>query len=280
MVMFMTLGLQMYMIYFVRQLMTSKAVNSIRHVYSLYEKAMYPNHTTIVFRGGVGYHRGVDGFLVSANFDLLSDDDKEQICEIPLSEPYFLFAVLLIWTMTCMEQIRSTEIRFRSMIWETKTVTKMSEGVRGDEDSKKQLITGLTRLVKAMLVVTVFFPQVLITCVLLWLGCRWLCATNDLGELLLNAVALEFILQLKDLIYNVLVPVRAKMEVQNTFIDNTRDPKYVASSFASFFLDYLWGLGSVLFTAMYMCFFQNVLPNYNWDIRDMCDVFLRKQRIV
>jgi len=43
----------------------------------------------------------------------------------------------------------------------------------------------------------VLVPRTIITCLLLWLGCRWLLATNNFADLVLNAVALEFILSTK-----------------------------------------------------------------------------------
>jgi len=43
----------------------------------------------------------------------------------------------------------------------------------------------------------VLLPRLLMSGVLLWLGCRWLLATPNFADLVLNAVALEFILTLK-----------------------------------------------------------------------------------
>merc|ERR1719324_47455 len=58
-----------------------------------------------------------------------------------------------------------------------------------------------------------------IACVLLFLGCRWLLATNRFADLILNAVALEFILLLKETTYLLLVPKRNQLELGTTTID-------------------------------------------------------------
>ena len=45
---------------------------------------------------------------------------------------------------------------------------------------------------KAIITFLVLLPRFGIACYLLWLGCRWLTATNNFADLILNAVALEF----------------------------------------------------------------------------------------
>lgn len=46
----------------------------------------------------------------------------------------------------------------------------------------------------------VFAQGIALDGVILLLGCRWLVATSDMGDLILNAVALEFLLVLNSLV--------------------------------------------------------------------------------
>merc|ERR1719161_2218973 len=84
---------------------------------------------------------------------------------------------------------------------------------QGDDE-----VQGLTCCLKAALVLCVQCPRFIMNSVLLWLGMRWLTATLGFGDLLLNALALEFILNLSDLLFLTLVPYSGKMMVLGTFI--------------------------------------------------------------
>ena len=59
-----------------------------------------------------------------------------------------------------------------------------------ESDGECEIIVGLTRPIKAMLMSTCILPRYFIDVYLLWLGCRWLAATPSFGDLLLNAAAL------------------------------------------------------------------------------------------
>merc|ERR550532_2620308 len=92
----------------------------------------------------------------------------------------------------------------------------MAESVKKMGSDEKDLeIVGLTLLVKG-LIGSVIIVRFVICSVLLWMGCRWLVATTDFNDLILNSVALVFILDLKDFLYMILVPERNKRDLQNT----------------------------------------------------------------
>lgn len=85
-------------------------------------------------------------------------------------------------------------------------------------DGETQTVVGLTKTVKAAITVICLIPRWIIDIYILWLGCRWLAATPSFGDLLLNAVALEFIVLLKDAFYTGIMPDRTKRATQNTLI--------------------------------------------------------------
>lgn len=67
-------------------------------------------------------------------------------------------------------------------------ITSMRDAVV-ESDGECEIIVGLTRPIKAMLMSTCILPRYFIDVYLLWLGCRWLAATPSFGDLLLNAAA-------------------------------------------------------------------------------------------
>merc|ERR1712176_379884 len=81
-----------------------------------------------------------------------------------------------------------------------------------------RIVVGLAPVVKVGIIGGIVMPQLAISCFLLWLGCRWLIATNNFQELVLNAAALEFIYTLKDLIFKTMVSERSKMDMETSEI--------------------------------------------------------------
>lgn len=118
-------------------------------------------------------------------------------------------------------------------------------------------------------------PRLGVSAVLLWLGCRWLTATSSFSDLILNAVALEFIVGTKDLLFDRLVSNRNKRELRRTKL-NVR-AEGTTPTYMSLLGSYVWGFVAILWVALYVHVFQQVLPDYNWDIRDMCGTWMAER---
>lgn len=123
-----------------------------------------------------------------------------------------------------------------------------------------------------MIAIFILVPRMLVSGVLLWLGCRWLSGTMGFGDVLQNTVTLEFILLLKDLFYHTMAPHHNKVEARNTRImadvskQNPNAPVFLGA--------FAWGIAAIIWVLMYVEFFQQVLPEYNWDIHDACQGYL------
>merc|ERR1740117_1391056 len=85
-----------------------------------------------------------------------------------------------------------------------------------ESDPDTSVIYQLTAKTKCLFLFTIIVPRGLILSCLLWLGCRWLVATNNFQDLLLNGLALEFILELSTLIYEAMAPTRGRYDLNNT----------------------------------------------------------------
>lgn len=131
-----------------------------------------------------------------------------------------------------------------------------------------KVIVGLTPTVKGLIGTFVVIPWLANTCFLLWLGCRWLTATNDFGNLISNAVALEFVLYLKDLIYLALVSERNKREMRGTELIPT--VKKESGTAVLYLGAFFWGLITIAWIYLYIYYLQAVLPEYRWDVKDVC----------
>jgi len=272
------IGLQLFLMFEFKKLVTSDFVHRIRATYGEYEAWMYENHTLLTVNG---FDRGIPGFFNPARFeDLPETIDKEFICSIPFSQGTFCFCILTVWTLAVVIDLRKIQYYIELLVIRTPTLDSPQKilviadapaGLDGRENKHKVKVLGLTRGFKVMLLVFLILPRLAIDIVLLWLGCRWLVATANFGDLLMNAIALEFILLFKELMYNAVTPKHTMTETAHFEVPDNRELRV---GWLSYMGSFLW-LGAVfLWVYLYMHLLQQVLPEYRWDIHTVCEPYI------
>lgn len=306
-ILFMNMALQMYLLQLILRLCASVSVHNIREAYDNYEFHMYGRQESHTFLTANGKHRGLGEFFDPRNFATLPEDLKHSVCNIPFSQPVFFIVVIFIWTLVCVKEIKTVCDTYRALIVNTERCDSMSQALcpkpdsEGPMESPRQticqdqptrrisqlsiavstsptgarqeiLIHKITRPIKAYIYLFILLPRLVITLILCYIGCRWLAATNNFTDLVLNAVALEFIMGLKDLLYVSLVPNRNKRDLQNTW---THPPyRHEPANFSHFLGTFVWFFIAVLWSCVYTFHVQRVLPQYNWDVRTICEQWL------
>jgi hypothetical protein len=227
-----------------------------------------------------GKHRGVDGTFMPGNIDTLEEGLKGRVCNIAFSQSGFFGAVLLIWTLTVIAELRNIIALFRSLIVNTRNIKSMEDALLDcdpdiDDDDPRNgwIIDGLTISMKVAIMLLVIIPRLVLTIVLLWLGCRFLAATNDFGEMVLNAIALEFILMLKDLLYSTIVPDRNKREIEHINIKPSIAVDH--ASYWTYLGTFTWLIIAFAWIVFYVFHFQMVLPLYKWDVKGPCTEYIK-----
>mmetsp|Transcript_118661 Transcript_118661/g.221788 ORF Transcript_118661/g.221788 Transcript_118661/m.221788 type:complete len:572 (-) Transcript_118661:80-1795(-) len=269
-----TMTMQVFLIFEMKVLVTSVSTKEAREAYDQYEVWMYGNDTSKMIVTENGYHRGKPENFDITRFDTLDDDLKSDVCQIPLSQPTFFMAVLIVWTLTVVAEIRRTMELAVSLTFATPTIPSMAEATEETPESGDEavLVVGLTGMCKAIIMIFIIIPRLLVAIILLWLGCRWLTGTMGFSDVLQNAVTLEFILLLKNLLYDTMAPHHNKTETRNTLIlPNSDEERPTVSVFLGAFL---WGVIAIVWVVIYIEFVQRVLPDYQWDIHDACRDFL------
>mmetsp|Transcript_31851 Transcript_31851/g.56555 ORF Transcript_31851/g.56555 Transcript_31851/m.56555 type:complete len:558 (+) Transcript_31851:73-1746(+) len=269
-----TMTMQVFLIFEMKVLVTSVSTKEAREAYDQYEVWMYGNDTSKMIVTENGYHRGKPENFDITRFDTLDDDLKSDVCQIPLSQPTFFMAVLIVWTLTVVAEIRRTMELAVSLTFATPTIPSMAEATEETPESGDEavLVVGLTGICKAIIMIFIIIPRLLVAIILLWLGCRWLTGTMGFSDVLQNAVTLEFILLLKNLLYDTMAPHHNKTETRNTLIlPNSDEERPTVSVFLGAFL---WGVIAIVWVVIYIEFVQRVLPDYQWDIHDACRDFL------
>jgi len=266
------IGLQVFLVIKVKALVCAKSVHAIREIYSEYEDHMY-SQTYLTVNGK---HRGkAPEFFLPDNFDSLDDEIKENVCQFPLTQPDFLFSILFMWTVTIFYEVRKCFNWARRFIMITETdysaahvqVTHDSEKYGLDEGTTG--LTGLSKLMKTIIGL-LFFVQAITALFLLWVGCRWLTATPSFSDLILNGLALTFIVEIKDMLYEHLLP---RLFQEETEVIRVRRES-LSMHWGTLLVPVMWTVASALWVCLYMTYLQQVLPNYRWDVKGPCYTFL------
>jgi len=269
MLIMMTIALQVFLLMSVSRLLCAPQVVKIRETYGHYEAVMYPNHTELTVNG---FPRGIPGYRVDDNFLQMSNETARTVCDIPLSHPFYLASILFIWTLTCQVELRAIFETGVRLLWATPMVHSHAEVLVPGEGEHEVQVDGLTFVMKAVIGVFVVLPRILTLLILLYLGCRWLTATLGLGDVLLNGLALEFMVVLKELLYNVCVSHRNRVDTQRLLIRPFR--KLNKATCCTFFDTQLWGILSAVWVVGYVYKFQQVLPDYRWDVSVLCKKYM------
>eukprot|EP00913_Durusdinium_trenchii_P030147 g28248.t1 len=57
----------------------------------------------------------------------LSKDMQFKVCNVSLSQPYYTLVILLVWTFTCLAEIRVSLMMARNLLWHTPVVEHVTE---------------------------------------------------------------------------------------------------------------------------------------------------------
>jgi hypothetical protein len=278
----MTVAAQVSVLICVQMYVTPQQIADIRDAYAEYEEWMYDGH---VYLNENGKSRGIDGYFDASLFETMDDDLKSDVCNIPMSELPYLCVIILAWAIMCLAQIKSCIEKFCSITFMAKTIDSMKDSLfmyvgednpdeECDDGVDTSVVCGCTLGVKVFLALFVFLPDLLCTCFLLWLGTMWLTATNDFGNLLSNAVALDFVLGLKFILCYALVSDRNKRDLDHTGLAPSwkREP----AGFVIYFNTLTWAFFAFLWVWLYIQN-QGVLPDYKWDVNIVCNPWLASQ---
>jgi len=271
---------QLYVLVTIKTFVTSPAVRGIRNVYDEYQKTMYHGR---VRDSGYGFSLGIGGptgpNFDPAQFSKLSNDMKGSVCLIPFSQPGYLSIILLVWCLSVIGELRSC-LFLAEWLYSIPRVNALGDMIITHDRGEDLVIVGLPVSMKSAISVVVLLPRTLTAFLLLWLGCRWLTATLDFTEVLINAIALEFVIKLNEVIYTQLISDRSKRDNRNLKMDM---PHIHGSDHAkkphwfSFIGTMAWAVGAVVWIYVYIVHLQMVLPGYQWDVRGPCTPWVQER---
>jgi len=260
---------QVWLILVIRDMVVEAAIVDLQEVYSLYESHMYRNHTESWYSGRVLV--GIPGHFEQSQFGSLPQDVKDTVCRIPLSSLPVLGPVLFIWALAVTANLRQECESFHFVIMNTKLCDHMGLSLKRLNTSVSVMIAKLPISFKVFYTFFLFLPRVLIALSLLTMGSHWLTATTDFNVILMNSVALGFIIEFGEILY-VVVPERLQQETSNTLLK----PRMLhqTPSVSAYFVAFTWILVAAFWTCLYIFGIQTVLPGYRWDVTEACRSYL------
>eukprot|EP00440_Ansanella_granifera_P077039 gb/GFBE01083604.1/.p1 GENE.gb/GFBE01083604.1/~~gb/GFBE01083604.1/.p1 ORF type:complete len:434 (+),score=65.04 gb/GFBE01083604.1/:1-1302(+) len=216
---------------------------------------------------------------------------KDEICDLAMLNRYFYYALLLIWVLTGLQEVRMVQ-RMMANIWSMPSCHKNADMLDFLETNSfswggKVHIRALTPLVRWTVLLSICLPRGLIAVFLSSLGCRWLSASNKFSNMILNSLALAFVIHIDDLLYHSILPVATRKQISDTklFYQDGTKPKSVRQVEQSQWLGYyrsaFYMFLAVVLLVLYGEVFQTVLPANMGFLQRMCHEhnFLSRQVI-
>jgi hypothetical protein len=207
-VLFVNFALQGGMLWWIYQYVVLPSVHSVEAIYQKYHAETFSDE-------------GVYSVDLWNHWD---GDLQDELCNIAFSSYWFMFAILSLWCYTMLIEVRKTD-RFQREIREVQPTTDLAEMV--DFSGEGPLVVKLTKGISWTLYLIIILPKQIIGYSLLCIGCVWLMATDSFSDLILNAVALEFVVNIDNLLFEAAMPASIIANIMETkfFIETAGETK-------------------------------------------------------
>lgn len=167
------------------------------------------------------------GVFNQTSFDNFKD--KTMLCDIVFSKFQFMLVCLCVWSATMLWEHRKTDDLFRHLRLMRRAGDSGGMVEPGDDGTWR--VKSLTVQTRWLLYLLIIVPKTTINIVLLIYGTIWLVATTSFSDMILNAVALEFIINIDELCFGAMVPKSLKGQIA-VFKLWTAKSKYQTSQIA------------------------------------------------
>lgn len=249
-------ALQGGMLYWIYVYVVKPAVHSTQSVYQKYHAEIFDDDGNYIQEKWDGWHGG----------------DKEALCGIAFSSYWFMFAILCLWCYTMLVEVRKTQ-RLQKDIKAVEDTNKVDEMV-DTKTCEYPRIVKLTKWIDWLIYLVIIVPKALISISLIVIGAVWLMATDSFADLILNAVALEFVVNIDNLLFEAAMPVTVveKMAETKFYVAKSPEtPQQIKDKVVGgYYRSMIYFFGVWVFVALLMSYGQNipyigVLPKYAHD---------------
>lgn len=226
-----------------------------------------------------------DNVLDKDRFNMMSANEKLNLCGLALSQMMFVRVIIFLWITNNVGELRDTCTKLLGVI----NLPYLPEGL--DTRLMKRDITTssvenniicLNMKGKVGLGVLVFLPKFMISIFLMLTGCVWLMASQSIGDLILNSLALAFVVKVDELLAEVFFPGHfIEMVADLAFVlptpagDDDKDLAMQRRACEFFYCAVTLLMTIVSVEAMIVL--QPVIPEYALDVKGACRDFIDGQ---
>mmetsp|Transcript_118889 Transcript_118889/g.296588 ORF Transcript_118889/g.296588 Transcript_118889/m.296588 type:complete len:442 (-) Transcript_118889:244-1569(-) len=205
-------------------------------------------------------------------------EHKDGVCQITMSSRYFYFGILMLWGLLMMQELRACERVVRDIL-AVRSVKHFDQMVEYKQTGNSELggrclIVGLTPGMRWSVLLIVCLPRIIIAIFLFGLGCRWLSSSASFADMTLNAMALEFVKNIDELLYDSILPRQLKKDIADTNVFKIEERKKKVDmdreEWSGYMRTTFWVVVITTFIGTYGAFFQSVLPFDLSELAEKC----------
>jgi len=202
-------------------------------------------------------------------------EGRSDLCQIAMWNRPFYYSVLFCWTLVMLIEIRKSEELTRNLLSVPLCENPSKMVVKKGQD---MFVVAFTRATRHLILAFVAIPKIGIGIMLLWLGCEWLSATIKFESLVMNTVAMAFIVNIDEILFEAILPAHHRNEVENIDflldkgeVDSQQDILQRKQAFRSSFWYMFF---ACVFLVCYAEYLQDVLPPDITMLGDRCKEFI------
>jgi hypothetical protein len=203
-------------------------------------------------------------------FENLGEEHKAKICGLALSQPIFARVVLFLWITTNVAEMKSIINRMSRVL----NLPPLPQGLDLrlmvlDSETDGGSVVCLNPGSKRTLMVTNYMPKLTIAILLTVTGCLWLLAAESIGDLILNSLALAFVVQVDELLAQVFFPFFYLEDLTRLGIASQKqcdDPEIVEAKLLKSFFWSAVQLALVTGVVESMMRYQPVIPTFDHEV--------------
>lgn len=193
--------LQISLLYYTFYYVARPSVHRVQHTYAKYHVQCFED----------------DGTYNSTKWDMWSKDEQHELCSVVFAQhDKMLLIILFLWWCTILSEIRDNERLIKDFTSLPLTVHGHMIEQAEEDGNKIEKIRKLNTTMRLLLYITIALPKTMISIFLLIVGTVWLAATQSFADLILNAVALEFIIGIDETIFGSMFPASLKQDLKNS----------------------------------------------------------------
>jgi len=222
-------------------------------------------------------------------------EGKDRLCEAVIGNQHFLCVLLFFWSARMLVEFKEVTQLMRDLnglppLGKDKKVSDMVRETVSDNEEigaeRRQMnhIVALNGPARFACFFGVILPRICIALFLWYMGYQWLAATTHFKDLVLNALALEFVVKIDEIFYEAFFPKKFRSIIDNTTVDSTKSEKTheleERQMLKEFGVNMCLFLFCVAAVQLYYFCIQTVLPGYKFDIHDLCQHYWKKSGVL